>query len=255
MMIMSWMLNSMKPDVSEGLYELNTAKKVWDTVYDLYADKNNMTRIYEVKQLIANHRQGEKSTSSYYTKLRSYWQELSYLRNIEFYCQKDAEEYKKRVEMDQVFDFLVGLNSNFEPVRVQILNETVLPSLSAAYALVLKDEKRRAVMSTNPPEGSALTVVQGRGRGRGQENVSMLMLPLVMEEDKEEVPVVVELELRIRYVHIVVAKIILLIHVGTYMANRRHELLTLLQQRQILLRERIHIPHQVLLQLLMKLLP
>ena len=173
MMIMSWMLNSMEPDVSEGLYELNTTKEVWDTVYDLYADKNNMARIHEVKQLIANHRQGDTSASSYYTKLRSDWQELAYLRNIEFHCQKDAEEYKKRVEMDQVFDFLARLNSAFEPVRAKILNETVLPSLSAAFALVLKDEKRRVVMSTNPLEGSALTAIQGRGRGRGQGNVDI----------------------------------------------------------------------------------
>ena len=97
MMVMSWMLNSMEPDVSEGLYQLDTAKEVWDTLHELYVDKNNMARIYEIKQLIANHRQGDKSASSYYTKLRSYWQELSYLQDTEFHCQKDAAEYKKRV--------------------------------------------------------------------------------------------------------------------------------------------------------------
>ena len=66
MTVMSWMLNSMEPDVSEALYELNTTKEVWDTVYELYANKNNMARIYEVKQLIANHRQGDKSASSFF---------------------------------------------------------------------------------------------------------------------------------------------------------------------------------------------
>ena len=69
--------------------------------------------------------------------------------------------------MDQLFDFLAELNSDFEAVHAKILNETVLPSLSVAYALVLKDEKHRAIMSTNHPEGFALTAIQGRGRGRG----------------------------------------------------------------------------------------
>ena len=75
--------------------------------------------------------------------------------------------------MDQIFDFLAGLNSDFEPVRAKISNETVLPSLSGAYALVLKDEKRRAVMSTNPPESSALVAMQGKSQGRGQGNANV----------------------------------------------------------------------------------
>ena len=69
-----------------------------------------MACIYEMRKIIANHRQGDKSASSFYTSLRSYWQELGNLRDIESHCQKDAEEHKKRVEMDQVFDFFAGLN-------------------------------------------------------------------------------------------------------------------------------------------------
>ena len=50
-------------------------------------------------------------------------------------------ECKKREEMDQIFDLLARLNSDFELVHAKILIENVLPSLSGAYALVLKDEK------------------------------------------------------------------------------------------------------------------
>lgn len=39
MMVMSWMLNSMEPDVSEGRYQLDIAKEMWDTLHDLYANK------------------------------------------------------------------------------------------------------------------------------------------------------------------------------------------------------------------------
>ena len=67
-MVMSWMLNSIEPDVSERLYQLDTAKELWDTLHELYAYKNNMARINEIKQLIANYRQGNKFAFSHYTK-------------------------------------------------------------------------------------------------------------------------------------------------------------------------------------------
>ena len=38
-MVMFWMLNSMEPEVSEGWYQSDTAKEVWDTLHDLYANK------------------------------------------------------------------------------------------------------------------------------------------------------------------------------------------------------------------------
>lgn len=90
MMVMSWILNSMETDVSEGLYHLDIANEVWDTLHELYANKKNMAWVYEIKQLNANHKQGDKSASSYCTKLRRYWQELAYQRDIIYHYQKDA---------------------------------------------------------------------------------------------------------------------------------------------------------------------
>ena len=52
------------------------------------------------------------------------------------------------------------------------MNDNVLILLSGAYALVLEDEKHRAVMYTTPPKSSALIAVQGRGQGKSRENVN-----------------------------------------------------------------------------------
>lgn len=60
--------------------------------------------IYEIKQEIVRHRQGEKFVALCYTKLRN-WQELANLRNVEFHHQKDVKEHK-RMEVDQTFELL-----------------------------------------------------------------------------------------------------------------------------------------------------
>lgn len=60
-MVMSWMSNSMEPDMSEGLYELITTIKERDALCELYTNKDKPAQIYEVKQMIPCHRQWDKS--------------------------------------------------------------------------------------------------------------------------------------------------------------------------------------------------
>ena len=60
-MVMPWMLNSMEPDMSEGLSELNTTIKARDTLHELCTNKDKPAQIYEVKQIIPCHRQLDKS--------------------------------------------------------------------------------------------------------------------------------------------------------------------------------------------------
>lgn len=56
---MSWLLNFIEPEISEGLYSLKKAK-VWDTLHELVTDLDNVARIYGLKQLIAVQWQDEK---------------------------------------------------------------------------------------------------------------------------------------------------------------------------------------------------
>lgn len=74
-MVMSWMSNSMKPDMSDRLYELNTTIKARDTLCELYTNKDKLAQIYEVKQMIPCHRQWDKS---HFWTLHQNWKENSY---------------------------------------------------------------------------------------------------------------------------------------------------------------------------------
>lgn len=53
--------------------------------------------------------------------------------------------------MKRVFELLAGLNSEFEPIRAQILGNQTLPSLNGVYALLQRDERRRAAMQPLMP--------------------------------------------------------------------------------------------------------
>ncbi|KAF6160207.1 hypothetical protein GIB67_016643 [Kingdonia uniflora] len=72
-----------------------------------------------------------------------------------------AEIYAKIVEKTRVFQFLAGLNPDFEYARVHLLDRTSFPTLEEAQAYCLSDQSRRSPMppiSGIPSETSAMAI-------------------------------------------------------------------------------------------------
>ncbi|KAF6135081.1 hypothetical protein GIB67_040392 [Kingdonia uniflora] len=57
-----------------------------------------------------------------------------------------AEIYAKIVDKTRVFQFLAGLNPDFEYARVHLLNRIPFPTLEEAHAYCLSDQSRRSPM-------------------------------------------------------------------------------------------------------------
>lgn len=72
--------------------------------------------------------------------MRKLWEKLDHYTNRPS-CTKDATTYKKHVEEIHVFEFLAGLNLEYEQVRVLILNMHLPPSLDEVYAYVHQEER------------------------------------------------------------------------------------------------------------------
>jgi hypothetical protein len=50
-----------------------------------------------------------------------------------------------------MFDFVMGLRSKFEPIRVQLLGRPTLPTLSEALSALIAEETRLRSIAANPP--------------------------------------------------------------------------------------------------------
>ena len=46
--IVSWLVNSMEPTVARGVMILRPAKKIWDTLKQMYGYEKNISRVFEV---------------------------------------------------------------------------------------------------------------------------------------------------------------------------------------------------------------
>ena len=89
------------------------------------------------------------------------WLELDYYQNFKMKCGEDAAMLQKFLERERIFEFLEGLNIDFDQVRVQVLGKEYLPSLVGVFSIIRAEESRRGVMLDNPVnEGSAMNSIK-----------------------------------------------------------------------------------------------
>ena len=55
-------------------------------------------------------------------------------------CSENAVVFKNSVEKERTYDFLAGLNAEYDAVKLQILSKTELPSLNEAISIVRAEE-------------------------------------------------------------------------------------------------------------------
>ncbi|GAU18674.1 hypothetical protein TSUD_125070 [Trifolium subterraneum] len=73
--------------------------------------------------------------------------------NLKMECSKDAAILNAVVERDMIFDFLAGLNVEFDPIRVQILGKEEVLTLTKFFYTVRSEETRRhAMLCQHPPD-------------------------------------------------------------------------------------------------------
>ena len=91
-------------------------------------------------------KQGSKTITEYTNQLKTLWQEPHHYRVINTKCPEDSTVLKDFIEQDRVYDFLVGLNPEFDQVRIQILGKQEVPCFNEVVALIRGEENRRSVM-------------------------------------------------------------------------------------------------------------
>ena len=167
-MIMSWLWDSMEPMISDTCMFMSTAKEIWDFIHRTYSKARDAAQVYEIKVKTAASKQGDKSVTEYANLLQNLWQELDHYRVFEMKCPEDAAILKKFIEKDRVYDFLAGLNPEFDQIRIQILGKEDTPSLEETISLIRAEESRRNIMlEPQTVDGSALatkTAYQEKGK-------------------------------------------------------------------------------------------
>ncbi|TXG73092.1 hypothetical protein EZV62_001671 [Acer yangbiense] len=162
-MVMSWLWNSMAPEISDTCMFLKTAQDIWDICKQTYSRVHDTAQIYDIKTRISNTKQGTHSVTEYANILQNLWQELDYYQCIKMEGSKDAATLRRFLEKERIYVFLAGLNIEFDAVRVQVLGKEDLPSLNEAIGIIRGEESRRGVMlESKTVERSAMIMKEAK---------------------------------------------------------------------------------------------
>jgi hypothetical protein len=154
-MVLSWIINSVSKEISASIIYINSAEAVWKDLKERFSQGNG-PHIFQLQKYIAATSQNSNSVSSYFTQLKSIWDELYNYRPIpQCLCGLCICDYMNTVmdfhHQEYVYHFLMGLNDSFSNIRGQILLIEPLPPINKVFSLVLQDEQQREVSGGNFP--------------------------------------------------------------------------------------------------------
>lgn len=89
-MVHSWIVNTVNPEIADSVIYYPTAHEVWEDLRERFS-QCNAPRIFEIQREISSLRQEQLSVSTYYTKLKSLWDELTTYSDAAYGAQADQQ--------------------------------------------------------------------------------------------------------------------------------------------------------------------
>ncbi|KAL7604497.1 uncharacterized protein LOC111878599 [Lactuca sativa] len=122
-MVRGWLVSSMEKEIKISVKYAATARDIWVDLGECFG-KENAPRSYELRRTVTTIRQGDMSISAYYTKLRSVWDEIQSISPTHSCvckgCKCDVnKEFMKLREKERLYDFLMGINDEYNAVKTQ----------------------------------------------------------------------------------------------------------------------------------------
>ncbi|XP_019420743.1 PREDICTED: uncharacterized protein LOC109330930 [Lupinus angustifolius] len=146
-MIVSWINRSLSPQIAQSVVYIDGAQELWQDLKDRFS-KGDYFTTSDLLQEIHSMRQGDRNISSYFTDLKTIWEELDALRpiipcicDVKCTCEsmKNINHYR---ESEYVICFLKGLNDQYGTIKAQILLMEPLPTINNAFYLVIQQERQ-----------------------------------------------------------------------------------------------------------------
>jgi gag-polypeptide of LTR copia-type len=165
-------LNSLHSQLTKIFVHYETSKELWDAITDQHSNQSNNSHVFQIKKDITQITQGSKTVSELIGQVKSKYQELKLYRPV----TTDLSVLQERDELDQIYTFLDALDSSYDSIQAQILNNTERLTFAGVTARIQQEESRRVAMNVsdqNPkPESHAFAAMNSQAfkgkKGAGQ---------------------------------------------------------------------------------------
>jgi hypothetical protein len=115
-MVLSWIFNSVSKEIASNVIYIDIATDVWIDLKERFSQKNG-PRIYQLQKSISSLSQENLYVGTYFTRIKSLWDELSNYRPIPVCSCGSMKTIHDYFHHEYVFQFLMGLNDTFSHIR------------------------------------------------------------------------------------------------------------------------------------------
>ncbi|XP_062075629.1 uncharacterized protein LOC133779725 [Humulus lupulus] len=145
-MIISWILHSISKEIAEIVMFRDTIDAIWKDLSNRF-NHSNGPHMFQLRELATALKQRNQDINTYFTRLKVLWDEFAEFHPTAVCTYGAMEKLNDFYNLDQVLQFLTGLNDSYQPIRAQILLIDSLPNISKVFSMVIQ-EKRQHTLST-----------------------------------------------------------------------------------------------------------
>ena len=88
-MVMSWLINSMLPEIGETLLLYRTAAEIWQAARKIFSNSEDMSELFETENTFHDLRQGEISVTQFFSSLTHLWQKIDLYKQHQWTSSED----------------------------------------------------------------------------------------------------------------------------------------------------------------------
>ncbi|KAL5710448.1 hypothetical protein ACHQM5_021007 [Ranunculus cassubicifolius] len=157
----SWILNSVHQDIRPSCIFSKSAHELWKDLHVRFSHSNG-PKLFQLKSAIANLKQESMPVTTYYTRLKSLWDEYdSLVPSAPCICGASKFLIEKH-ERDRAMELLQGLHDRFSSLRSQILLHEPMPSALRIFSYVLQEEEQQSINSRPLPSIQSAALYAGK---------------------------------------------------------------------------------------------
>ncbi|KAL9298848.1 putative retrotransposon gag domain-containing protein [Arabidopsis thaliana] len=126
-LVKSWILNSVSKQIYKSILRFSDASEIWKDLATRF-HITNLPRSYQLSQQIWSLQQGSMDLATYYTTLKTLWNELDGANCVTVCKNCDCcKAMETKSEHARVIKFLAGLNESYAVIRSQIIMKKHIP--------------------------------------------------------------------------------------------------------------------------------
>jgi hypothetical protein len=143
--ILTWFRNTTIPSIFALFGSFDEAKGAWDMLASRYSSVDGAHEYQLLFELFQLRQELGQSINDFLARMQFLWNQIDVSDPI-WKDPTDAKMYVKHRDQHCLHQFLMALRDDFEPVRVQLLHCSPLPTLDTAIFKLVRAETRSQTM-------------------------------------------------------------------------------------------------------------